>query len=80
VGCDYPDVICLLSFLQAVAVFTSVLCGEQNELLVRQRQSIENKWIQDFEIRAVILLQGARGSVVVKTLCYKPEGSQFESR
>jgi hypothetical protein len=25
-------------------------------------------------------VKGARGSVVVKTLCYKPEGREFETR
>jgi hypothetical protein len=28
----------------------------------------------------IFLLLGARGSVVVKALCYKPEGRMFDSR
>jgi hypothetical protein len=30
--------------------------------------------------RFLLLLDGAHGSVVVKTLCYKPEGCEFETR
>jgi hypothetical protein len=29
---------------------------------------------------SIVRLHGARGSVVVKALCYKPEGRGFETR
>jgi hypothetical protein len=31
-------------------------------------------------VKVYIVHLGARGSVVVKTLCYKPEGRGFEAR
>jgi hypothetical protein len=33
-----------------------------------------------FHYRVLYVVRGARGSVVVKALCYKPEGREFETR
>jgi hypothetical protein len=33
-----------------------------------------------FSYLALVKVKGARGSVVVKALCYKPEGRGFETR
>jgi hypothetical protein len=37
----------------------------------------ESHWLQIFSLH---LISGARGSVVVKALCYKPKGRGFDTR
>jgi hypothetical protein len=48
-----------------------ILCYTQLEILVCSSGT---------DIQEVPRLDGARGSVVVKALCYKPEGHGFNSR
>jgi hypothetical protein len=47
----------------------------QNPNVLSNNNAIHNGIIQATHIH-----YGARGSVVVKALCYKPEGSGFDSR
>jgi hypothetical protein len=45
-----------------------------------QVTNINNKPSTDSHKKNTTLYMGARGSVVVKALCYKPEGRGFETR
>jgi hypothetical protein len=38
------------------------------------------KWLFRLEYNSRLVYVGARGSVVVKALCYKPEGRGFDNR
>jgi hypothetical protein len=50
--------------------------GEGVSLTNRQPSTAQNF----FYLSLVFINVGARGSIVVKALCYKPEGRGFETR
>jgi hypothetical protein len=55
---------------------------DENGDLLADSHNILNGWKTYFShlFTAEPLVPGARGSVVFKALCYKPEGSGFDSR
>jgi hypothetical protein len=55
-------------------------CIHYNYVVIIVYTELEN-YVYNFKIRnSSIILMGARGSVVIKALCYKPEGRGFDSR
>jgi hypothetical protein len=63
-------------------LMTSVLDGGQLPASCAGGNSHSNHWIGELKIGGTWWQwgTGARGSVVVKALCYKPEGHGFDSR
>jgi hypothetical protein len=56
------------------------VCMSSRELLLLQRQSCKWGEMENKYNKNKCNFIGARGSVVVKALCYKPEGRGFDTR
>jgi hypothetical protein len=57
-----------------------LVTGACNDMPIFQRKILPSKYHVPTSYIYIAAYSGAHGSVVVKALCYKPEGCGFETR
>jgi membrane-associated PAP2 superfamily phosphatase len=74
-------VVTVMLFLDILAIFMTVMAVVFHSVsYLLWRLFVALLLAMFLEIKAVLIWPSARGSVMVKALCYKPEGRRFDTR